>query len=121
MIVVTMERRDGTLVARLAGCFGASDDPRALAADMVASAGSSPLVVDLHDLDLPMGAEVDLLVASLAGSRIRSTTALVHPDLEVRRTLRAASGGLPVVPDRDQILQGCFASGLVARGSSAPD
>lgn len=117
MIVVTMERCDGTWLAHLVGRFEVGDEPRALAARLVAEAGSSPLAVDLSEVTDATGPDVGILVRALAGSRLRTTTALIHADLETRRTLRASSDGIPVVPSHEQILHGCFPSNLVARAS----
>ena len=114
MIVYTSEPFDGACVVHLDGSFQPSDDAAALAMHLVNEAGQLPLLIDLSGLHPATGAQVGALLRSLANAPARSTTVIVHPDLETRRWLRARGHGLPVVPSNDLVLQGRFASALVA-------
>ncbi len=106
MIVLTTEPCAGARVVHLAGAFEATDDPIALVDHLIGEAGAGPLIIDLTGLSPPLGPETELLLAALAHAPTHPATALVHPDLETRRALRATAGGMPVVPSNDLVLHG---------------
>jgi hypothetical protein len=114
MIEIRTERSDGARIVRVVGSFGPDDDPAALVARLSRDAGSGPLVVDLAGLEPVSGPEVRVLLAALGGGCTAGVTAIVHPDLEARRLLRAASRGIPVAPSTDLVLGGRFAAAMVA-------
>lgn len=114
MIVFTSERCRGASVVHLDGSFEPTDDPTKLVKRILDDSGSNPVVVDLSGVEPLSGPEVAMLLRLLAATPKRDTTVLVHPDLETRRTLRARSNGLPVLPSGDLALHGRFASTLVA-------
>lgn len=118
MISFTSQRFEGACVVHLLGTFGEDDDPIGVAADLIEEAGAAPLLVDLSGVRPADGYPVRALVRGLAGAPTQCTTVLIHPDLETRRSLRAESHGLPVVPSSDLVLHGCYASALVAHGAS---
>lgn len=120
MIEIRTERSDGARIVRIEGSLGPEDDPTALVSRLTREAGSGPLVIDLAGLEPLSCPEVRVLLAMLASACTASVTAIVHPDLEARRLLRAASRGVPVAPSLDLVLGGRFAAAMVAEERPAP-
>jgi len=120
MIEIRTERSDGARIVRVEGSFGPEDDPAALVSRLTREAGNGPLVVDLGGLEPLSCPEVHVLLAMLASACTACVTAIVHPDLEARRLLRAASRGIPVAPSTDLVLGGRFAAAMVAERRPAP-
>lgn len=98
VIVFTTERSSGPLVVYLDGSLEPGDDPGPLIDHLVGEAGCDELVIDLAGVSPPAGPGVNVFLAALAHARGHPAVVLVHPDLEARRALRAAAGGMPVVP-----------------------
>lgn len=120
MIVFTTEERDGATVVRLFGDLGAEDAPAELADRLDQVGLGGPLLVDLTEATPVPGPAVAELLARLEAGRRRSATVLVHGDLEARRSLRAISRQLPVVPDVAQAVAGHFSATLAPRRPGTP-
>jgi hypothetical protein len=119
MIVFTTEHHDGACVVHLEGSFKDSDESRILVSDLVAEARGRPLLIDLSGVEPAAGPSVTVFLRGLAAAPSHVTTALIHPDPDIRRVLRAQAQGLPVVPNNDLVMQGRFASALVAQPQPA--